>query len=379
MSFYLTDRLLLHYMRRLVKKDRRDRSLSSLSPPKVSSILVVSTTGLGDSVLSTPAIHAVRQAFPRARITGHFHKKYVELFNGHPDLDQVIPYEGTFNRRYRKFFSTIKAFRKEQFDLAFIFHGNDPQAVPMAYLSGAPMILRRPSIGAFDFLLSNPQGDGEYSSEHAIIGRLKTAQLAGCSMVDQRMILSPKALPLDKLNAFYRDIGLPEDSPKVAFQVGASYAYKCWPEGHFIELGRRLLQKNQKLCLLIMGSGKEKHRCRRILKGIRSPRTFNLAGQCSIGMMAALIHDCHLLVTNDTGPLHVAIALGTKTVSFFGPTSPELFGPLQDPDRHLVFYQKTDCRPCLQKKCRAPHCLSDIPVGGVVLACEKQLYQQTGV
>jgi ADP-heptose:LPS heptosyltransferase len=339
----------------------------------VSSILVVSTTGLGDTLLSTPAIHAVRLTFPQAKITGHFHKKYIELFKDHPDLDQVIPYYGTFNRRYKCFFSTIKAFHQEKFDLVFIFHGNDPQAIPMAYLCGALVILRRPSIGKFAFLLSNPQGEIDYFSEHAIIGRLKTAQLAGCSVDDPRMILSSKAINFDELKIFYKEIGLPADSPKVAFQVGASYDYKCWPENHFVELGKKLLQKDPKLSILILGNKKEKRLCNRIVKGIDSPQVFNLAGKLSVVMIASFIQDIDLLVTNDTGPLHIAIALGTKTVSFFGPTSPELFGPLQDLDRHTVFYQKPDCEPCLLKKCHDPHCLSGISVDAVMSACERQL------
>jgi len=362
-------------MHALHQKDQRDRSFKAVDPQKVFSILVVSTTGLGDTVLSTPAIHAVRRTFPQAKITGHFHKKYIDLFNGHPHLDQVIAYEGTYNRRYKKFLSTIKAFRKEKFDLVFIFHGNDPQAVPMAYLSGAPVILRRPSTGKFAFLLSNPQGEEDYFSEHAIIGRLKTAQLAGCPVDDRRMILSPKAFNFDELNKFYRAIGLPADSPKVAFQPGASYAYKCWPESRFIDLGRKLLKKDPRLTILILGNRKEKQLCNRIFKGMDSPRVFNLAGKLSIGMITALIKELGLLVTNDTGPLHIAIALGTKTVSFFGPTSPDLFGPLQDLERHWVFYQKPDCEPCLLKKCPDPHCLTRLPVDTVLSACEKQLYE----
>ncbi len=373
MAFHLTDWLLLQYMHLLYKKDRRDRSLKTVDPDNISSVLVISTTGLGDSVLSTPAIRAVRLAFPRARIVGHFHKKYIELFKEHPDLDRVIPYEGTYNRRFKKIFSTVKTFRQEKFDLVFIFHGNDPQVVPMAYLSGAPIILRRPSIGEFAFLLSNPQGDRDYFSEHAIDGRLKTAQMAGCPIDDQRMVLSREAFKSEELRVFYKKLGLSAESPKIAFQVGASYIYKCWPESHFIELGKRLLQRNPQLIIFLLGNRKEKRLCGRIHKGIDSPRVFNLAGQLSIGMIAALINDIRLLVTNDTGPMHIAIALGTKTVSFFGPTSPDLYGPRQDFEKHTVFYQKPDCEPCLQKKCRDPLCLASISVDKVVLACEQQL------
>jgi ADP-heptose:LPS heptosyltransferase len=332
---------------------------------------VVSTTGLGDTVLSTPAIHAVRQAFPRAKIIGHVHEKYLDLVKHHPDLDGVIPYRGTYNRRYKAFFSTIRAFRREPFDLVFIFHGNDPQAVPMAYLSGAPLIFRRPAIGKFDFLLSHPPGENEYFSEHAIIGRLKTVRLAGCPADDLRIHLSPKAADHQGLEKLFETLGIRAGSQKIAFQVGASYAYKCWPKGHFIRLGQALLQKDPGRVILILGNRKEKRLGNRIRKGIGRPQVFNLAGRLSVAMTIALIQHIDLLVTNDTGPLHMAIALGTRTVSFFGPTDPALFGPLQDPDKHVVFYNKPDCDLCLGKKCRDPHCLSAISVDRVISACEK--------
>ncbi len=362
-------------MKILHRRDPRDRSLDSLDPSQVSSILVVSTTGLGDTVLSTPAIHAVRRAFPRARIIGHVHQKFKDLMNHHPDLDGLIPYQGTYNRRYKGFWSTIRAFRREKIDLVFLFHANDPQAVPMAYLSGARWICRRPAVGRFDFLLSHPEGEEGYFSEHAAVGRIKTAAKVGCPTDDLTLRLSPKAADFPGLKKIFEGMGIPESSgPKTAFQVGASYPYKCWPPGHFVALGKALVARHPEMRIYLLGNRKEKRLCRTIQKGIENPRVVNLAGRLTVPMTMALLLDLDLLVTNDTGPLHLAIALGTKTVSFFGPTSPDLFGPLQDLDRHQVLYQPPECRPCLEKKCRRPDCLAAITVEQALSACETQLY-----
>lgn len=372
MAFHLTDRLLLRYLRFLHARDRRDRDWRRFDPEKVTSLLAVSTTGLGDTVLSTPAIHALRRAFPKARIVGHVHEKYLALLDRHPDLDRVIPYRSTYNRRYKSFFATIKTFRQEGFDAVFILHGNDPQAVPMAYLSGAPFIFRRPAVGPFDFLLSHPSGESEYFREHAVIGRLKTVAMAGCPIDDVRLRLSPAAGDHTGLNKILNALGLESDVSLIAFQVGASYPYKCWPPIHFQALGRALLQRDARRAVMILGHKKEKKLAGRIAQGI-SGRAFPLAGRLSLAQTVALIQKARLLVTNDTGPLHVAVALGTKTVSFFGPTDPALFGPLQDPEKHIVLYRKPECLSCRGKRCRDPECLEAITVEEALEACETQL------
>jgi ADP-heptose:LPS heptosyltransferase len=373
MAFHLTDWLLLQYLRRLHARDRRKRDLSQFDPAKVSAVLAVSTTGLGDTVLSTPAIHALKQAFPRAKIVGHVHEKYLALTAHHPDLDLVIPYRGTYNRRYKSFFSTIRAFRRERFDAVFILHGNDPQAVPMAYLSGAPFLFRRPAVGKFDFLLSHPPGESEYFQEHAVIGRLKTVAMAGCPTHDLRLRLSPQAADREGFQRILEALGVEKGTPLIAFQVGASYPYKCWPPDHFQALGRALLEKDPRRTILILGNKKEKRLARRIRKGIQG-RAFNLAGRLTLAQTLALILEARLLVTNDTGPLHLAVALGTRTVSFFGPTDPALFGPLQDLERHIVLYHKPDCLPCRGKRCRDPRCLAAITVEEALKACEDHLH-----
>jgi ADP-heptose:LPS heptosyltransferase len=284
-------------------------------------------------------------------------------------VDRVIPYFGG----YKRFFSTVKAFRGQHFDLALIFHGNGPQVIPMAYLSGAPFVLRRPATGEYAFLLSNPTGEDGYFSEHAIRGRLKTAQLAGASSSEVRMVLSPQALQKEPLVRLLAKLKVPLSGRSVAFQVGAADPYKRWPPEHFVALGKALLTQFLDLNILILGDHFEKDRCRRVFEGIGRPGVYNLGGKLSLGMLAALLEDLNLLVTNDTGPMHLAIGLGTRTVSLFGPTRPDLVGPIQDLERHAVVYEKPDCPVCLTKKCREPYCMRNLPVDWVLEACTKQL------
>src|SRR3989344_5930004 len=131
--------------------DRRDTDLKYFDPDRVKNILVVSSTAIGDTLLSTPAIKAVRERYPDAKIIAHFNKSNMEMFENNPHIDGIIPYYGG----YKKFLKTVMDFRRHRFDVILILHGNEPQATPMAYLSGADFIVKLPNTSKYGFLLSN--------------------------------------------------------------------------------------------------------------------------------------------------------------------------------------------------------------------------------
>src|SRR3989304_2896186 len=170
------DSILYLFMKILKTCYRRNTDLKYFYPPKVKNILVVSSTAIGDTLLSTPAIKAVRVRYPHAKIMAHFNKANMEMFANNPHIDGIIPYYGG----YEKFFKTIKELRKHTFDIVLIFHGNEPQATPMAYLAGAHFIVKLPNTSKYNFLLSNrePLVKGE-DKVHGIERGLKVAAIAG--------------------------------------------------------------------------------------------------------------------------------------------------------------------------------------------------------
>ena len=151
MSRNPVDALLLAAMRGLHAFDRRERGSSAFDPERVRRILVVSSTAIGDTLVSTPAIRAARERYPKAAIAALFNAKTLDLFGNHPDVDEVVPYHGG----YRRFFRTVLALRRRRFDVALILHGNEPQATPIAYLAGVPFIFKWPNTSENRFLLSN--------------------------------------------------------------------------------------------------------------------------------------------------------------------------------------------------------------------------------
>jgi heptosyltransferase-2 len=157
----------------------------------------------------------------------------------------------------------------------------------------------------------------------------------------------------------------------IGFNPGATYGEaKCWPAERFATLGRRLT-KEYGASILIFGSSrpKEKELNVAIAQGIGAG-CLNVSGQTSLLQLAALLRHCKLLVTNDTGTMHVAAAVGTRVVAIFGPTDPRATSPLGD--GHVVLREEVSCSPCLKRVCPEDHrCMELISVTDVLKAVQK--------
>jgi ADP-heptose:LPS heptosyltransferase len=361
MRLKVLDGFLYLSMKLLKSLDKRETGIDHLDPENVSRILVVSSTAIGDTLLSTPAIRAVRGRYPAARIIAHLNVSNLELFENNPDIDGIIPYYGG----YKKFFRTIKAFRRERFDLALIFHGNEPQATPMAWLSGARFIIKLPNTSEYRFLLSNQDNILRWEDfGHGVEQRLKVAELAGCRISDKRMVL-----PLLKEGDAFADRFLSENSINetdrlVGLQPGASTVSRMWFADRFSELGKRLVALDPDLKIVITGSPKEHDYCKKIADAIGEKAVVS-AGQIPLKYLPSLLERIKVLVTGDTGTMHLAVASGTPVVALFAVSDPKRSGPYYDLEKHTVIKKDRTCEPCLSKKCKYQKCMEQISVDEV--------------
>ncbi len=361
MRLHPADSLLYLFVRLVRTLDHRKFDISSLRPDTVRNILVVSSTAIGDTLLSTPAIRALRERYPRAHIIAHLNVKNSELFENNPHIDGVIPYYGG----YKRFFGTIRDLRRHDFDLALILHGNEPQATPMAYLSGARYIVKVPIPKQYAFLLSNQSNGFEDPwKHHAIDVRLRAASFVGCRSDDPTMVLIVDKADETSVDAYLERIALRGHDTSIGFQAAAATRYKEWPERNFVELGRKLCSHRKDIRIILTGSQHEQPLCNRIVRGI-GQRAVSTAGAIPLKQLPALVKRMRVLVTNDTGALHIATALQTRTVSLFCPTNHRGVGPIQDLHLHRMIVKKRPCNPCVTKKCKRPFCMEQITVDEV--------------
>ena len=369
MRIKLLDSVLYAAMKLIKAFDGRPTDLKYFHPDKVRNILVVSSTAIGDTLLSTPAIRAVRQKYSHARIVAHFNVKNMSLFENNPDIDSIIPYYGG----YRKFFGTIREFRRHNFDLALILHGNEPQATPMAYLSGARFVVKLPNTNEYGFLLSNKDtaiccNDSAHGSEQ----RLKIAELAGCTASDNRMVLVDREAGDQVIDSFLSEHGIGPGHVLVGFQAGASTVSRMWFVERFVELGRKLLVSCPGMWIIITGSPQEYDHCKKISEGI-GERAVVSAGRIPLKYIPSLIRRVEVLVTGDTGTMHLAVAVGTPVVALFAVSDPKRSGPYYDVDKHTVIKKEKCCDPCISKKCRYQTCMEKIAVEEVYDAVVRRI------
>lgn len=368
----LLEALLLPVLHLLQHIEKRPWPLAQLQPAAIRTILVVSSTAIGDTLLSTPGIRAVRRCYPGARIIGLLNVQNRQLFENNPDLDGIVSYYGGYHRFWR----TVRKLRTFHFDLALIFHGNEPQATPLCFLSGARFIVKVPNASAYRFLLSNTEPTLTWSDfVHGIEQRLKVAELAGCPATDRRMVL-----PLDKdetgaVSALLGQYGINASQTLIGFQVAASTCSRMWFPDKFVDLGRRIVADFPDSRIVITGSPGESAYADEIARAI-GPAAIVAAGKLKLNLVPVLVSRLRLLVTGDTGIMHLAIAVGTPVVALFGAVDARRSGPCYDVEKHAVIQKFRTCTPCVGKRCTFQICMDNISVDDVFPAVARALLDQ---
>jgi ADP-heptose:LPS heptosyltransferase len=361
--------ILYAWMKARKSRDDRMTDLSALDRGRVRNILAVSSTAIGDTLISTPAIRAIRKSYSEARITALLNRDNMELFANNPNIDNFVPYHGG----YKGFFKTAGRLKDLSIDLAVILHGNEPQATPLAYLSGADFIVKLPNDSRFNFLLSNRTPvAGWQKLGHGINIRLKATELVGCAPDGVEMDLFVEKEDERGAEEFLKETGAAGAEILIGFQPGASTVSRRWFPERFVELGKKLIKDSPGVRIILTGSPSERPLCEDIAKNI-GPGAIPAAGRITLKETAALIKRLGVLVTGDTGPMHMAIAQKTPVVALFAVADPATSGPLYDLDLHTVIKKDRTCEPCLTKRCTYQECMEQISVNEVLSAIKKTL------
>lgn len=249
------------------------------------------------------------------------------LFEGLEAVDEIVLFHGG----YRKFIRTVRALRKVRPQAALLLHSNAPQDIPMAVLSGARIILKPPTTSEYRHYLSCQCAA---KPQHTIEDRLDLVRLIGGRKLTARMSL-PSRYAAGR-QGLLRDLA---GKRIIGFQPGASNKSRMWPSENFASLADRLTHSMNETEIVITASQKERSLAQRIIDLCATDHIRHV-GIYDVQQLPFLVREFSLLVTNDTGTMHLAIALGVPALCLFGPTSAELIGPYQDLERHRVI-QKT--------------------------------------
>ena len=291
-------------------------------------IILVSNTALGDTILSTPAIKSIRLRFPDANIILLVHQNLFSFFQEFEYVDQVMAFSSSLPGLTRQALS----FRRKEFDTVFFLHSNGPQDLFFAMVSGANNILKAINFpGAiskeFQKIMINTVDSN--TSKHIIEHRLDLVRFFNPSILDKSLSIPSK----DNVNANINP------SPNIiALQLSAADIYKVWPLSNFLDLMVQVVESlNSNCSIILLGINSEVDLSNKFEENFKYPNLIqNFCGKTSLKELQSILHSASLLITNDTGTLHLAVAVKTPTISLFAPTDPNVFGPYQDFNRHKV-------------------------------------------
>jgi heptosyltransferase-2 len=336
----------------------------------VKRILVRGVNWVGDTILTYPTIEALKKRFPNSQVAVLVPEHLIDLWKTSPYVDEIIPLKKKGG--VGSFFEEFKVSRslRKKFDLGLILPRSFHSAFQV-YLAGIPVRIGYEDEGRFLFLTHRVKRKGEVLRTHRIHYYRKLMEPLG----QFNEILSPR-LHLGEEDRRWTEerlkgLGLLDGRPLIGINPGAAYGLaKCWYPDRFAELGRRLSEK-WKATIIIFGRKEEQAIAKEIMQSLGNGGV-DLTGETRLLQLAALLERCRLLVTNDTGTMHMAAAVGTSVVAIFGSTDPVTTGPWGD--GHVIVRREVSCSPCLKRVCPADHrCMDLITVDEVEEVVDRKL------
>jgi len=333
-------------------------------------IAVRAPNWIGDSILALPAIAALHENFPEAEIWICGLDWIKDIFLSLDYVEGVIPLKNP--SRIRSLLQGAKKLKKHKFDVGLLLTNSFSSAL-LFFLA---KITRRWGY-ARDFrkllLTKSVQINDDFLSVHQSLYYSSLLSGLGLSVSSQSLDLSFDPVVKQHANDLLVSMGIKFQNPLIVLNPGAFYgSAKRWPSSRFAELATVLQEKHQ-ADILIVGSADELVLAREIAAGMKSPPTI-LSGKTTVSQLAGVLYHAALFVSNDSGPMHLANSIKVPVIAIFGPTNPQITGPVQQPSAVVKKETDVDCWPCRDRECPTDHqCMEGISAADVYSACERFL------
>lgn len=317
-------------------------------------ILIVKPSSLGDIVHSLPFLNSIRSCFPKAEIHWVVAKGFEDILDENPMIDKLIVINKDMWKKILKTGETIKEvktlfsrLKSERYDLVVDLQG--------LFRSGMiTMATRAPERVGFaearegSRLFYNIKVKGG-KGVHAVDRYMKVAGAIGC---DTGNIIFPFPLFKNDLKEIKKIKNGMKDYAVLV--PGARWDTKMWPAEYYGKLASMLPMKT-----FVIGSSKDMVLAEKVVKASKG-KAFSLIGKTNLKELIDILRDARMVVSNDTGPMHIAAGLRVPVVAIFGPTSPAKTAPYGQ--GHIIIKSEEKCAPCFKKKCRNMKCMREIYV-----------------
>lgn len=293
-------------------------------------ILIIKPSSLGDIIMALPALTALRRSFPDAKISWLVRSEFAPLLKNHPHLTSIIPFE----RKHlgKSFYSpaalhSLKLFlqqlRRSEFDIVFDFQGLFRTAF-FGWITGCKKRFGMANAREFAHIFYTHKIAQNRECIHLVDYYLKIIQAVGATCTSVEFVLPPAPDASDSVDKLLKSHGIERNNYTV-FVTGSAHEDKCWPVERFAALADKVSSQFG-LPVVATGSAGETGTIEK-LKSLTSATIINFAGRTSLSELMALLDWAKLVVSNDTGPGHIAAALGKPMVLIFGRSNPARVAP----------------------------------------------------
>lgn len=333
--------------------------------------MIIRLSGVGDIIHTLPLLVCLREAFPKAWIAWLVKKNFAHLLSGHPCLDEIIPFERT--QWWKEFLPLTHQLHSEKFDLVI-----DPQVQFRSglcgFLSGA-----KTKVG-FDWkhsregnwLFTNFHVPIKQENQHVVEKNLALLRALGLDCKSIKFLIPISEWEKSFAQEFLREQGITKSQCLVGINPGASIVCKTWLTERYVEVADGIIQKYKGKTIFFWGPGEEK-----LIEEItaRMKNKPIIAPPTNLKQLGALAQQCRLFIGPDSGPLHLAAALGVSVIGLYGHTDPQKWGPYGE--GNIALRGDLSKLTCPQKKCRScrqQDCMALIQTEDVLNAIKKLLF-----
>ncbi|MBF0532330.1 MAG: lipopolysaccharide heptosyltransferase II [Candidatus Omnitrophica bacterium] len=339
-------------------------------------ILVINVNWLGDVIFSSPIFPALKTQYPQARLTCLAPSRVQEILECVPGVDNVIVYdEKGAHKSLSAKLQLIWRLRQEKFDAAFILHRSLTRAL-LPFFAGIPVRVGYDTKNRGIFLTHRypvPAGNLHRGDFY-----LKVIENFGIRVSDRtnRLLVGEESRASIRKKLVQR--GVTDKDKIVIVNCGGNWDLKRWPADNFTELIKRLMAVPG-VRVIVSGADKDRPLVEGVVKNL-PVRPVSFAGELNLKELIALMEAAAVVVSNDSGPIHIANAVGTAVVGIFGPTVPEITGPAGW-GRKIILRESVPCnqQSCYRLDCRDNECMQAVKVGSVWEAVSSLLKESINV
>ncbi|SDF68596.1 glycosyltransferase family 9 protein [Sporolituus thermophilus] len=341
-------------------------------------VVLIRLSSIGDVLHCTPVARALKKAYPDCHLTWVVGEGPADVLVANPYIDElyVWPRErwersfraGNFREARRLWRHLAEDLGCRPFDVALDVHGLFLSGL-VARATGAPRRIGLGGAREFNWLFMTEQAPKSADDVHVIQQYLSILRPLGIRAADYNMTLGLTGEAVAFADRFLATHGVGPDEVLVAINPVTTWPAKNWPPAGFAAVAAALAADCR---ILLTGGPRDKEITAYIAKQ-SGAACIDAAGGTTLLELAALLARCRVVLTGDTGPLHMAVALGVPTVSIFGPTDPRKYGPL--PPGHIILQGEAGCAPCHKKACRHQdvRCLRSVTPEAAIAAVRQQL------